>query len=422
MLTALAVGFVVCTHSRSARAQDCSVPITRANLPSCVRTKSLAPQIERREANAAIGRFMAASPIFPSNPVLSLSGSRRFASPMTENLAQYNWSAQLSQEIEIAGQRGARRDAVRAEQDAVARIVTLTDRDALANAWNAYFELLASEEDLALMKRIEGFSKHALEVTAAAAEKGLTSGVDADVAEASFLRIPLARLVSEQRKDRARAALAGLLGFDPAALAVTGDLEPLAEVASLKLPSADEIVEHRPEVQTLEATRRSLHARASYLRRARFPNPTLSVFVQNDEVNNPVFGVGISFPIPLPQPIGRTYAGEIHESEALSDKFRLQADQARRDAREDLTTAVRTYELSKEARALFTDQRLARAITSLQAIATEIENGRLAVKDAIVSQQTLLDLSRSAIEAKLALCLASVRLARAAGQTLGATP
>ncbi len=416
---ALTVAGIVYAKAASAeRANQCSPPITRATVVACALASSLPSRAARYGAAAVEGRWVAASPILPSNPVVSLTGSKRFATPSTDLIA-YSWSAQLSQEIEIAGQRGARRRLAGAERDAQAQVVVASDREAAVNAWTLYFEAIAAQEDLELMRRVEGFSRRAMEVTAAAADKGLTAGVDADVADATFLRIAQARIGAEQHGRRTNAALASLLGFDPAvALTVEGDLEPLPQATSITAAGIEAIIERRPEVQALEAEKRALQAKADYYRRARFPNPALSIFVQNDEVNNAVFGVGLSFPLVLPQPVGRTYAGEIRESDALAEKLRTQADQFRRTARQEIVVALQAYEASRQVRALFTGQRLARAIKGLQTIATEIEGGRLAVKDAIVAQQSFLDLLRGAIAARKDLGLASVALARAAGAPL----
>lgn len=58
---------------------------------------------------------------------------------------------------------------------------------------------------------------------------------------------------------------------------------------------------------------------------------------------------------------------------------------------------------------------LARAERSLEDMATEIEQQRLAARDALVAQQALLDYLRSHVAARHAVCRASVELLRASG-------
>jgi len=397
-----------------ARADETCSPLVRSNVVPCAISASLPARAEREQALALEGRWAATSPWFPSNPVVSVWGSRRFPMPGTD-LVTYNWYGALSQEFEIAGQRGARRRVVGGQHDAQREVITATDREVAAGAWNAYFEVLAAQEDLRLVQRVESLFRRVSGATTAAADKGLVAGLDADVADAALVRISQARIGAEQQAKRVMVALATRLAFAPtASLSVQGDLEPLA-VGGVTPTNIDRIADQRPEVRALDAERGSLEAKGDYYRRLRWPNPTVSVFVQNDELNQPVVGLGLSFPLVLPQPLGRTYAGEIDESEALARKTRLQAEQLRREARKELSVALQAYEAARQGRDLYTDQRIGRADTSLQSIVKEIENGRLAVRDAVVAQQTLMDLLRGNIESKLTLCLASVALAKAAG-------
>ncbi len=412
------VGRVVCVlsivlFSTEARAETCTPPITRTNIVACAVAESVAAKAERQQARAIEGRWKATNPIFPSNPLLSLTGSRRFGS--ASGLVEYNWYAALSQEIELAGQRGARRRLVGAAREAQTNVIVATEREAVADALDVYFEALAAKADLDVATRLETQARRMFDAVQGAAAKGVASGVDADIADAILVRVAQARVLSSARHRQALATLASKLGLDPtAALAIDGKLEPLAGVASIVAPD----VEQRPEVRTLEAQARVLSSQADVYRRARFPNITLSVFAQNDEVNQPIVGFGFSIPIVFPQPVGRTYEGEIAESEALSHKVTLEAEQARRDARRELATAREVYAASASAQTLYSEQRIARAEKSLESIATEIEAGRLAVRDAIVAQQTLVELLRASIEARRALCIASVALARAAGVAL----
>src|SRR6187551_967004 len=96
----------------SALAQDapaCS-RIDRANLVACVLSASLAVRSEAEELEATRGRETTSSTLLPSNPVLTVSGARRTNDSTSTN----NWYITLEQELEIAGQRGARRDAAAA--------------------------------------------------------------------------------------------------------------------------------------------------------------------------------------------------------------------------------------------------------------------------------------------------------------------
>ncbi|MDI3285207.1 TolC family protein [Polyangium sp. 15x6] len=417
----IAVAAVAAAHlchamEAHAGAPACATTITRTNLIPCALEGSLTAKAERQGLEATKGRQEAASPVFPSNPVLALSGARREAAGQGPVL---NWYATISQEIEIAGQRGARRRAAEAEREAQEKAVAVTDREVAAAAWRAYFETLAARDEVRLFSLLESLTTKVATATRAAADKGLVSGIDADVAEGAHARVVQDRIGAARHAEQARATLRHAMGLDPRGeLAIEGELAPIAGVEAFAAKQDARAADERPEVKALEASGRAHEARASMYRRARIPNPTLSVFAQNDGFNERVFGVGLSVPIPLPQPVGRTYAGEIAESEALSRRAQTEAERTRLALRLDLANALSAYAALRAQNELYTAERLGRAEQSLRAIAQEIEAGRLGPRDAMTSQQALLEILRAGFETRKNLALGSVDLALASGYPL----
>jgi cobalt-zinc-cadmium efflux system outer membrane protein len=171
-------------------------------------------------------------------------------------------------------------------------------------------------------------------------------------------------------------------------------------------------------VVALVAEGRASTARASALRRSRVPNPTGSVFVQRDGFNERVLGLGLALPLPLPEPIGRTSSGAVAESEALADRAAWLAQSRRRAAHSALGQALVGYETSQKSAQALSPERVARAERMSASLATEVQAGRVPVRDAILYQGPLLELVLGAIDAKKSLCLASLELVRAAGLPL----
>lgn len=415
-ITAVAVAVCLSQPIEAHAGTSSCTPINRANLVHCAMEASLVSKAQRQGLEAIEGRQEAASPVLPSNPVLALSGARRESAGQGPVI---NWYATLSQEIEISGQRAAKKRAADAEKEAQEKTVTMTEREVAAAAWRAYFEAIAAREAVRLSEELEALTGKVAAATKAAADKGLLSGVEADVADVMHLRVVQEKLAATRREKQATAALSSLMGLDPRRAAVVeGELIPLADVEAFAAKQNPRALDERPEVQALEAAGRAQEARASMYRRARVPNPTLSVFVQNDGFNERVFGLGLSLPIPLPQPVGRTYAGEIIEADALARRSKTQADEARREIRLELANAIAAYASLRAQNEIYTADRMGRAEQSLRAITTEIEAGRLAVRDALLSQQALMDLRRVALDAKTNLALGSVDLAQTAGYPL----
>ena len=103
---------------------------------------------EARERLVAIaGRRATAGVWLPSNPVLSTNVSSRHRPP-PDATSVVNWNVSVSQELEIAGQRGARVDAADAEAAAHARRVGVAEQEVSAGAVTAYYEAIAAQEGL----------------------------------------------------------------------------------------------------------------------------------------------------------------------------------------------------------------------------------------------------------------------------------
>lgn len=408
-------------HSMTSRASaqetsKCSSRVTRANVVNCALAASLVVKAETQDLEASEARKIAVSPTLPSNPVLALSGGYR----TIRSADAYNWYATLSQEVEVAGQRGLRRDAAQAAVDAQSKRVTLSRRETAALAWVAFFEVVAAREEQRLAEGLTKATQAVSVVAHARADKGLIAPVDADVADATTLRVLQVKLAAERRVDQGQAALAFMLGLDPSigSLAVEGELLPVEGVDEALASYGGRAVENRPEVLALEAERRALQLRADAFRRTRVPNPTISLFVQNDGFNERVLGAGVAFPIPLPGNVGRTYIGEIAEAEALSRRAATVKERVQREIRLEVTTAAQAFQSRAKEVQAFSTERVTRAETSLLSLGQEVESGRLAVRDAVVAQQALIELLRANVEARRAWCLASVDLARALGVPL----
>ena len=177
-------------------------------------------------------------------------------------------------------------------------------------------------------------------------------------------------------------------------------------------------VAQRADVVVAEAERRQHERRAEVFRRNRIPNLTISLFAQNDRINERILGAGLAFPIPLPAPVGHTYAGEIAESEALAQRAGFEVERLRRIVRLEVITAFEAVASRKREIALFSAERLRRAEEAIASIAGELEAHRLPLRDALIMQQGLVELLQAHVEARRLLCLASVELARVSGLPL----
>lgn len=376
--------------------------VSRDNLVDCVMRASLETEAASASVRAAEGRLLAARPWFPSAPTLSLSGARRSSGGESD----LNWSATLGVELEVAGQRAARREAATAEREAALKTREAGARATAFVAWKAYFDELAAVETARLVERLEAGARRVAEAARAGAERGAFAGAEADLADAAWVRVVQRRIAATRELALARVMLAQLLGLAATSeLTVQGTLTPL-QASERSGTHAEEA----PSVAALEAESRALAARANVERRGRVPSPVVSVFAQRDGFNERVFGAGVTLPLPLPEPVGRLRAGEIAENEALSRRAHLLANNERRATRARLLQALARYEAARQAAATYTSERLQRSEATLASLSTAVEAGRIAIRDALILQEPLLEQLLGDIEARRALCVASAEL------------
>lgn len=403
---------LLCAPWASAEAANCANAVGRDNLVPCALRASLTADAQTHAVEASRAQETAVSPWLPSNPVLSATIGRR---SIPGGARTTNWYGSLSQELEVAGQRGARKRAAQAQVSAEVARLRLSQREVAVEAWTRYFEALAAHEELGLTTRLAAAAQELSNVVSAKADKGLLAPVDADVTDAVLARALQAQFAAERHEREANGALASLLGDHPDArtATATGELAPLNvdRIASLASTAPTE----RPEIVAAEADRQAMQRRAEAYRRSRVPNPTLSVFVEDDGFNERVFGAGLSIPIPLPGNLGRTYLGEIAGSEALAAKATSERELVSRGVRLEVASARQAYESRQREVSVLTPAKAQRASQTLEDLRAQVEAGRLPVRDAIVAQQSLVLFLQGELSARLELCLASVALARAVG-------
>lgn len=403
------------SRAQAEEAAPCAGALSSSNIVACAVRASVAVRAEREGVAAAEGRRTAVSPFLPSNPVLTFSGGPALSSPVA---GMPTWYVALGQEFEIGGQRAARRAAADAETGAQRRRVVMTERDTAARALELYYAVLAAEREVALVRRVESAGKAAAVASKGRADRGLLAEVDADVAAAAAARLELERIEAERRSRELRSELASLVGRDPAlAIVVEGELVPLPSADRATTGLAERVATQRPDVLAFGDEARAFGLRADAFRRSRWPNPTVSLFAQNDAFDGRTVGIGISFPIPLPS-VGRTYRGEIAEAEALSRRASAERERAARAVRLEVATALGAYDARRAQVAAISPERVARGQKAIDDLATEVEGGRVSVRDAIVTQQSLLELLRADIVTRRELCIASVAVARATGVAL----
>ncbi|MDC0720636.1 TolC family protein [Nannocystis bainbridge] len=391
---------------------SCQGPLGRAAVVACALAGH--PSIRAAEAGreAAQGRKLGARTLLPSNPQVEVTAARRVG--LWTGDRDINVFGRVSQELEIAGQRRKRMAMADAEVSQAERQIELSRRDVAAAALTAWYEWIAAREQKAMIGRIAKTSETLVELARTSERTGLGSGINTDVVVAASVRVRRQQIEADRRIAAARGVLAGLLGQEGASLEVEGDLTPLPVPEDLSQLIAAALTK-RAEIELAKAEREVFVRQVEMFRRLRAPNPSVVLYAQRDGFAEQVMGGGIAFPIVLPAPLGRTYKGEIAESKALARRAEAEVERWRRVVQAEVEVALREVEARKAELGLFEAERLQRAEGHLEALAQEMAVGRVSIRDAVVLQQTLLEYLAAHLEARRALALGAVELARVTG-------
>ena len=419
-LLALALASAWERPSAAEGTNPCAERVSQSNVVACAMRASVIVYEEQRGLDAVRARRRSAAVLLPSNPVVAIDVGRRASTTGPDSI---DWRAALSQELEIGGQRSSRIEVANAEGDAQRARVQAAEREVAGVALSAYFDALAAQQEKRLADRLVELATALKTLAQARSDMGLASAVDAEIAGAAAIRLEQARFAADRRVYATAVALMALVGLDPAAtpVRVEGDLVPLPIADSDRTSLVVVALARRADIVVADAERRAQGRRAEMYRRLRVPNPTVSLFAQSDRYNERAFGVGLAFPIPLPAPIGRTYAGEIAEAEALAERASGEIERVRRSVRIEVLVAANAVASRRTEASTFDPDRIRRADEALTAIARELQARRLSVRDALLAEQSLVELLQAHVEARRQLCLASVELARATGSFNGGT-
>ncbi len=391
----------------------CQGRLARGTVVECALAASPDLAALGHSVDAVAARRLSARSILPANPRIEVTAAQRRS--LQGDGRTLNVYATLSQEIEIGGQRRRRLAVVDAAVEAENSRLQALRRELAAETLRRYFEVLAARDERAMIKRIERGVVHLAKLAEANEEAGLGSGLDAEIATGTAIKIRQRAIQAQRRQEIAEAQLAGLLGLDPA----TAKLDLVGELRPLEIPESLDVLvsrglDQRAELTVVAAEREAERRREKLYKRMRVPNPSLVFYGQRDGFFEQVFGGGVGLEIPLPSPLGQTYKGEIAESRARVRQADAELEVLRRRIRGEVVTAQRAMDAASAELVLFDASRLAKIESYLGKLSDEMEAGRVTIREGALQQLALLDLLAAYIQVCRERCLTSVELARAA--------
>lgn len=278
-------------------------PATPISLDEALRLGELHSPLVRRaraETRFVAARDVGASLILPSNPLVAAIVGPRRENRVAGSEQGLQYIARLEQTVEVAGQRGARREVVRRAVDAAAAREMVARSESRARIRSIYMRGLITAAQARAARGRETIVNQLYEAVKVKVEKGASSQIDLRLAEIEAGRLGRERVAADLAALESVATLAAFIGLPPRTeISLT---TPLAGPRVHLPPQAQLFADaraHRAELRALEAAGTELDAELISLRREALPSPTLLLEVERDLPGQLFVGGGLAFPLPV---------------------------------------------------------------------------------------------------------------------------
>lgn len=348
-----------------------------------------------------------------NNPGVALEGSRtRIPQAAAPDDRINAWRAGVSQQFEIAGQQGRRREVAEAEIAALRANIAEVRAALRADVEQRFVQVLALQLRAEVEKQTVSIVEQSSGIMARRLEAGEIGRLDANLArvEAERARNQLVQL--DEQLTQARAELASLLQLPPGELPeVSGELR---RDAGYKLEDLLQSASRRRQLETFARKEEAARSRLDLERAARYPDVTLGLFSGRDgppTLRENLVGLSVSVPLPI---FRRNEAGV---GRAMTELTQVQIE--RQAAERDAPSGVRTHWLrvaQLESRAQRLRETVLKILGDNQRLSQiALREGEIGIAELLLVNRQVAETRRELLDAETELRLARVALERAAG-------
>lgn len=293
----------------------------------------------------------------------------------------------ISQPLELGGKRSARVQAAERGRDSAAAALSARQAEIRANVIDAWFAVLAAQEQLRLAQESSELAQRAAQATGRRVVAGKVSPVEETRAKVAAASVTLELLRARSELAVARKKLSAMWGNpSPRFEKADGDIDQLPA-----LPDQAMLHHRLAQAPAMALARSELASRQSLAQvelSKRVPDVTLNLgSKRSEELGRSQLIVGFSVPLPL---FDRNQ-GNVLETARRVDKARDELSSTALRLDSDLAQAREDFDLAREqALALRTDI-VPGAQSAYAAATTGFENGKFGFLDVLDAQRTLLD-------------------------------
>lgn len=366
----------------------------------------------RQEVDVARGRLKRAQYLSQFNPALGGGAAHRAFADRPGSSTDFEIT--LSQELEVAGQRGTRIEEAEKNLERVSRQVHDTERLLLAQVKEAFYRALSLKRRVQLFREIEALNRRLRNIAVLRFQAGDVPKMDINIAAIRLGQSRKDTVIAGRDYLKAVRELERLVGVEP-----TGRTEPVGELTVT--PQAlheDRLLQlalaSRPDLQAADLEQQRVAAEIALTRRLAIPNPTVQAFYREEEGGDTIAGGVISFPLPL---FDRNQA-ELTQLVSRAGQANHERRSVEARIRQEVADAFHSYEAAKEEVAVFEQEVLDRAAENFQLMETAYREGKIDLLQVVVVQNDLVNAQFSYVDSLLNYWVARTALERAVGQDL----
>lgn len=332
------------------------------------------------------------------NPVFSTEyGSPRFLGGESE----YDFSAGLSQQIELGGKRGKRRAVAELELQQVRAEIFAIERQIAVEIRRDYTKAIAAARQLDVVERLLTADAELLRVTEARLNEGDVAPLDLNLVRVESERLRVQRIEARNELEMALLRVRTLIGFDitePLRLAPQSDRPPRLDLGLSDL--TERALNDRADLQAARLGEQIGKAKVSLARAEAAPDLTPSVRysrnrssidlpasagggIANSGDSELTFGVSIDIPV-FNRNQGGIAAAAGGQVQAVRTREFLEAQ-----IRRDVAVAFSQYRAAAEKLVLYATQIMPRAEANLQTVRAAYNAGEFSVFEVVNEQRRL---------------------------------
>jgi outer membrane protein, heavy metal efflux system len=326
------------------------------------------------------------------------------------------YRAALTQELEIAGQRGLRAGAAAAQLSATEYLRVDAVRAVRRDVHAAFFRTAAARRRVVVMEQMIRLQNDLLGAVRIQLVEGEISALEANLAEVEFGRFRAQLLTTRRLASAAEHDLRTLLALPPhQPITVIATAGPGSSPALPRDSMIARALAARPDLASLRASVTAAERMASLASRSQIPNPTIGILAERED------GTGralLGFVVGMPVPLWNRNRGATAARRADVTRARVELTAAETRVRNDVASAASAYALAREELQILDSAVLIPARENQRLLETAYREGKSDLPTILLLRNQLLQAELDYLDAWLAARIALTNLEASIGTPL----